>query len=318
MLELKGSRGFSIICILLLCSVLASFILLPSPALAQVVPAKISAFKITTQDGREVMGQPLIAGVVYDISFTIEVAAGVKDKAILGTDLEREGDRYWTLEGDYPGIDLSSWQPGQQSISFEMAEGTAHFVLTGYISKEYTTTTLENGEILHHGESLVVLALSLESGGSLEERSFEVIDDVLETYRDTLDVKVELTKEMEADAAYVDLVEAVLETAQTEADEGYTERALALLGIIPETGWATPQGSNMVLIVVIAVLAVIALLVLILLFRSKSEAGLLKRRADEEAKKLDIVSARVMKIGEKSLAGEISQVKDALESMSGR
>src|SRR5512139_516331 len=91
----------------------------------QLAPATITGVEVTTVDGKAVRDAPLMAGATYRISFTIEVAAGLKEAAVLKTSLDRASgsDRFWTLKGDYPGIDAASWQPGQATLSFDAVPG---------------------------------------------------------------------------------------------------------------------------------------------------------------------------------------------------
>jgi hypothetical protein len=310
-----------LVLLLCLCNLL---ILAPVPAIADVASAEIAAFDISTRDGTYTKGEPLVVGVNYEIRFTIDVATGVNDTIILQTDLQRSGDRYWELLNEnYSGIDLGSWTPGQPNISFNATPGTAAFVLTGTVPEEYTTTELENAEALHRSGSIMMLNLSLQSGGDLEGKSIEVIDSSILTYRDALSSRQGLLNKTETVPEYAGLVGKMISQAENQAESGYTERATALLQAIPVIDWPemVEEGSgssNVVLYVILAILAVIAVAVIVLMLRSRSTASFLKQRVDDQANKLDIVEARVQKLGEKSLTGEISQIRDTLRAMARR
>ncbi|MDY6911377.1 MAG: hypothetical protein SVM79_03340 [Chloroflexota bacterium] len=319
--------------------------LMVKPAQAQGVTAQITDLKITTIDGREV-SEPLISGVAYNVRFTIEVGVGILEKGVLTTDMALSGDRYWTLDGEYPGIDTSTWQPGQETLIFDLEQGTANLILTGLVPEETTTipvgpisdetsgtatqtsgtATQTSVEMLHRAGSIRLMEFSLESGQSLDVRTAEVIDNSIETYRDTLASRQALVAEIESVPEYIALVNGIIAQSQSIAGVGYTDRAIAMLQTIPESGWAAPviepeepeESSSMLFIIVITVLGVIAIIAIILFLRSKADASFVKQRADDEARKLDIMSARISKIGEKSLASDITQIKESLESISGR
>jgi hypothetical protein len=50
----------------------------------------------------------------------------------------------------------------------------------------------------------------------------------------------------------------------------------------------------------------------------RGEFAFAKRGADDQAKRLEILSSRVRGIGDSKLAGEIDKVKQELENISGR
>ena len=52
--------------------------------------------------------------------------------------------------------------------------------------------------------------------------------------------------------------------------------------------------------------------------RIRGEFAFAKRGADDQAKRLEILSSRVRGIGDAKLAGEIDKVKQELENISGR
>ena len=325
---LFSARAFSItntmvLGVLLVC-LCSALVLTPGLARADAASVEISAFEIFTKDGTYTEGEPLVVGVNYEIEFTIDVATGISDNIVLATGLERSGDRYWELKTEsYAGVDLDSWQPAQSSISFEAIPGTATFVLTGSAPEECTATELENGEALHRPGSIMMLNLSLDSAPDLVEEGIEVIDSSILTYRDALDSQHALLSKTSTISEYSSFVGAIIRQAEVQAEAGYTERATALLQVIPIVGWPElveedSGGSNVALYIVLAVLAVIAVVAIVLMVRGRSTVSFLMQRVDDQANKLDIVESRLQKLGEKSLTGEISQIRDTLRSMGRR
>jgi hypothetical protein len=175
---------------------------------AQVVPVKVISFQMTSVDGRAVGAQPLMAGATYKISFVLEVAAGVRDRITLKTDMARVSDRYWSLSGNYSGIDVRTWQPGQPELSFSPVEGRAQLELQGSIPDTYVQVKSPSGETLHVSKSISLLQVSLPNGRILENRTQEVIDTSIETYRAALTAKQQaLVANNSSDGRYVRLVE---------------------------------------------------------------------------------------------------------------
>ncbi len=312
--------------LILLLSLLCQLTLISLPAMAQVVPAQITDFQITTQDDRPVVAEELLASYTYKVHFTIDVAANVSGKVSLTTGMERDGDRYWSLAPgeNYAGIDLNTWQPGQANITFDPVQGKVSFVLEGHIPDNYTTeilvTQAGSQETLHFAQQIVLLELSVGDGDPLDIRSAEVIDASIQKYQDTLVAKQGLRETVETEPAYAALVTSIIDQAKQEKNAGRIDRAQSLLETIPNTGWVPLQeedseSSDVLFFIIIAVLGVIAVVAIVLLLRGKSETQFLKRRADDEARKLDLISARINRIGETSIADEIHRVKDSLDAI---
>ena len=296
-------------CILVAILLAASSLVYAIPsAQAQVVPAQISEYKISPKPDNF-----LISGVDYKVEFTLDIAAGIGGNLVLETDLERSTDRFWELKTrDYEGVNLQSWKPGQNTISFNAAAGTPTFVLTGYVPADATTNILQHptsGTItLHWPGTLCMLSFSLESGDVLEKLNADVIDDSILRYNDkiknwsqALNENPDLKKEIEK-----------------LADAGYTDQAIAILDTIPRSGWGTSDDSSTILYIVLAVIAVIAVAAIVVTLRSRSTIGFVKQRVVDQADKLDLVESRLHKLGEKSLINDVTQIRDSLREMGRR
>ena len=282
-------------------------------------PATITDVVVTTIDGKSVKDTPLMTGATYRVIFTIEVAAGLKEQAVLKTSLIRapNSDRFWTLKGDYAGIDATSWQPGQSTLSFDAVPGTAQLELEGSVPEEFVTETLSTGEVLHISKEIGLLELSMESGAVVSDFKLEVIDSSIEEYRSILDEKKQLIENMDADPAYASLVDALVASADAQASIGYTDFALETLEAIPDSGWVAPRTSSSYQWIIVGVLAVIAAALAFLLIQARNEAGFIKRQTDSQAKRLQILALKASRIGDSNLTEGIEQVRKELQQSAG-
>ena len=312
----KGFRHFALLVTLLL--VVGLGVVRPQHVEAQVVPIIVASFEVSTLDARRVGSQPLMAGATYQVSFTLEIAAGVKDKATLKTAMTRTGDRYWSMSGNYSGIDVKTWQPGQPEITFDTVEGKVQMKLQGSVPADFVEVDGPTGEEYHISKPISLLRVSLPGGRVLEEKSQEVIDKSIEDYRALLGEKQELLLNTGADRRYVALVESVVAASEIVAENGNTEGATDMLLAIPESGWIEPQQSSLYQWVIIGVLAAACAVLLLVYFRSRSEFEFARRRVDDEAKRLEVLSSRARGIGDSRLSEEIDKVRTNLEGMSGR
>jgi len=309
-------RRLSLPTTLLLAGLAAS---IPAHAQAQqLAPATITQVQVTTVDGKAVKDVPLMAGATYNVSFLIEAAAGLKEKAVLKTSLVRApgSDRFWTLKGTYAGIDATSWQPGQSTIYFDAVAGKAELQLQGSVPQDYVSQT-SGEEGLHAAKDIALLELSLESGPVVSAVKVEVIDSSIEEFRSILSAKKQLIAGMDADQSYIAMAEAVVASAEAQAKIGYTGLALDTLKAIPTSGWAAPRASTSYQWIIIGALAVIAALLGFLLMKARNEAGFVKRQTDGQAKRLQILALKASRIGDSSLTEGIEQVRKELQESAG-
>lgn len=293
----------------------------PQPAGAQqLAPASITEFAVTTMDGKPVRDDLLMAGATYKINFTIQAASGIKEKCVLKTDLARANglDHFWTLKGIYPGIDSTTWQPGQSTLTFIPAEGSAQLVLEGTVPEDFVLETLPDGTSLHLAKNITLLELSLESSGTvIANRQLEVIDSSIEEFRNVLSEKQGLLTTMTADPAYVDLARALVTSAETQAKLGQIDLATETLNALPESGWIKPQGSTFYQWIIAGVLGIIAAAAVFLLLKTRSEMGFLKSQADSQARNLQVLARKASRTGDSSLTAGIEQVRKELEQTLG-
>ena len=278
--------------------------------------AQVSSFHITTIDGKSVDNQTLMAGATYNIKFTIEIASGINNKVVLKTDLLKTGDHLWSLDTPYQGIDTTTWQPGQSEISFNAIQGTAQFELQGSVPVNYVLISLQNGENLHISKAISLVQVSLAGDTILDNRTQKVVDSSIDTYQSLLSNRESLVKDSKADSRYIELVNKMVASAQKEGDAGYTERASAMLQSVPTSGWIPQQSSNLLLWIIIGILAVLTLGGFFLTYKARTDLNFVKKRTDDQAKRLEIIASRIRSIGDANLAGEVTKVKQDLEEMS--
>ena len=292
------------------------------PASAQeLAPATITTFEITTIDGKAVKDAPLMTGGTYKVNFTIEVAAGLKENCVLKTSLERASgmDRFWTLKGTYAGIDSNAWQPGQSSFTFEAIEGTAQLELVGTVPADYLSKDLASGQTLNMSKTIRILELALASGTVVFNRQFEVVNNSIEEYRDALNAKKQLLENTEADPAYTNLVQGLINRAEAEASLGYTDMAMDTLNTIPTTGWIKPQNqaSSLYPWIIVGVLAILAAIALFLFMKTRGKIDYFRRQSDSQAKSLKILAKKASRIGDPSLTAGIEQMQKELDESTG-
>jgi hypothetical protein len=283
-----------------------------------VQPAAVSSFVVTSIDGADVTGQTLLAGAVYEISFTLSVAEGLKENIILDTGFQKTGDIYWRLASRYAGVDTQAWQPGMNVINFQAVAGDAQFVLKGMVPADYVMEVLDGDEVLHRAGRIRLLAVSLESGVLVEHWEADVTDQSIENFRDTLKAKDELLQNSQTQPVFADLVRANLRTARSLGEKGYIDRAMEIMKTIPDGGWPASERFELILMGTTGGAGLVAVLLFLLFVRAKSASSFIRQRVIEQVRRLDLTEAKITKTGDASLAGEVGDIKAELEKASGR
>lgn len=281
-------------------------------------PAIISEFRVRDPNGNDITGTPLVAGGTYTISFSVAVGATINDQIVMSTDFEKVGDRYWTLQNNYAGVDTNTWQPGSPSIMFRAIQGTAQFTLTGKVNANITTERVKDDKTIHFPVRIRALTMALQSTSSiLENRILDVTDQTLIQYETTLKSKQSLLASSQTIPQYATLAQSIIEQAQSLATAGYVEDATKLLSIIPSAGLPSPPGVESTFLYIAIGVGVVAALFAVMFMRASSAKSLIIRQTDDEAKKLDVLLVKATRI-DKSLATEIETIKKELEDLARR
>jgi hypothetical protein len=283
---------------------------------AEPQPVQISSFHVTTLDGKSVDNQTLMAGQAYNIKFTLEIASGINNKVVLKTELLPSGDHYWSLDSSYKGINADTWQPELSAISFDAIQGTIQLELQGSIPTNYALMTLPTGEDLHISKSISLIRLFLDSDAMLDNKTQQVIDTSIDTYESTFANSQSLLKDSKADSHYLELVKALVLSAQKEGDAGYTDRATAMLQSVSKSGLMAQQSSYVFSWVIIGILAVSTLTGFFIVYKSQRNLSFIKKKTDIQAKRLEFLASRLQGTGDTTIVGEITKVKQYLEKLS--
>lgn len=302
-------------------AILSLFLSYPvAPAEAQqAARVTLTGYKVQTIDGRDTK-EPLMAGSSYLIEFALQIPKDVRDTITLETDLKLVGNQYWALPTDYKGINLQTVVPARRQIAFSAEfEGKPKFTLTGAVPEDLTSVKDNSGKVIpgiHLKKPVRLLILSSASGTIKDERRMEAIDKSIETYQNTLAAKREVVESQSGEENFINIIRSLVKEAQTLAAAGYTDSATSLLKAIPDKGWPQPPTSNTLLYLVIGVVALVAVFAFFLVIKSRGASSYARNVIEDQVKRLDVVSVKAGRLGDKPLVQEINAVKDELDRIS--
>ena len=294
------------------------FVSLPYSYSQAPTPAIISDFSVKDPNGNDVTSKSLVAGGTYTFSFSVAIGTTLNDQIVMSTSLEKIGDRYWTLENNYQGVDTNTWQPGGPRVAFRAIQGTPKFTLAGKINSNMTLEIVKDGKVTHFPAKVLILSIALQSTQNvLDQKILNVTDQAIIQYQNTLDTKQNLLAGSQTIPQYVTLAQGIIEQAQALAKVGYVEDATKILSIIPSSGLPSPPGVESTFLYLAIGLGFVAALFAVMFLRANSGKSVIARQADEEAKKLDVLLVKANRI-DKTLAMEIETIKKDLEALTKR
>jgi len=250
---------------------------------------------------------PVLPGADISITFTVNVIASGEGDLTLRSGLSKPSSgTYWTYNDD--SYDLgSSFKPNSATTAFNWEEGTFEITLNGKVP---TSTSA--------AKSIIAVTLSGPSGSTLDTIKLTATTAEMGTFQTLLSQKqdeVEAMKASGVDPGYTDLCENILTNAQSVAESGDTEDAIALLNGI---GVNAPAGSFMQVAFypIVAVVAVVAVLFIVMFLRIRSKMSYFRLVVEDQIKDLEGLTLRASKI-DRAMSANLDSVKDRLKRLVG-
>jgi hypothetical protein len=251
---------------------------------------------------------PVLPGAGVSITFTVNViASGEGDLALRSGLSKPSSGTYW--EYSDTNYDLgSSFKPNTAQTSFNWVEGTFQITLNGVVPQSTSSS-----------KSITAVTLAGPSGSTLDTIKITATSAGMGNFQTLLNQKQDELDSLKAsgvDAGYTDLYETVLTTAQTVAEAGDTEDAIALLNGLNTSN--APAGSFMqtAFYPIVGVTAAIAVIFLVLFLRTRSKVSYFQLVVEDQVKDLEGLTLRAAKI-DRAMSANLDSVKDRLKRLVG-
>lgn len=305
--------------------------ILTLPSLLMVVSAQplpgphIQDFSVLDQSERNLSGKTLQVGQVYQSWFKLIInVTRAGGELILETNFERTGDAFWQLVNprDFAGIDTSTWTPGSRSIRVKEVAGVAQIGVRGRVPINLTVETLTPDLSRHFLKNFTIVQLRIAGApgsGVLDAKIVEVTDPVIQKYDELLAARKNLIGSTSTDPVFASVYNRLIALAQDFKKKGNVNGSIDVLNTLPAAAAGLPVAPTNDTTPFIAGLGGAAVVIVALGFmwvRSRSKVYYLNSKVDDQARKLDLTLVRLNKI-DKSLADEITQIKEELKRASG-
>ncbi len=270
---------------------------------------------------------PLLDGVELNVTLSIQVTASNPDQVLtLTTNMGHSSieDTYWELHStNFPGIDVNTFNPNQNTVTFNQTIGTLVISCYGNIPSGITQTqvgsiTLDKPVV----QTLVVL--TDPAGNQLDHIEVNVEDEAISQFATLYQSSVsegQTLSNQGVDPAYIALYQGVISTAYAEAQQGLVSNGINILTQLqnsessssPTAPAGTPIEATLFLPAVI-VLIVVILLVGFLFMRTRGKVSYNKLVIEDQIRDLEGLTLRTAKI-DKNLTISLESVKDRLKNL---
>ncbi len=311
-----------------------------APASAQVSSQWITNYTITElktgqilkqvdfTTGQNITNAPILAGAELNVTFTIKIATTSPNTNLqISTSMSHSGVQgtFWELQTKtYAGLSGSTYNPNQQTVSFNQMTGTLTMSCYGSISAGITQTQA-GGIIIDKKVDQALITLTDPVGNQLDKIGVSIVDAKIDQF-DTLfanaQSSVQTMRNNGVDPAYIALFESVVSNAQSQAGQGLVDNGIATLSQLSSIqSSSTPTSTNTPLESILFLPALIGLIVVVVLIgfmfvRTRGKLNYDKLVIEDQIKDLEGLTLRAAKI-DKNLTVNLESVKDRLKSLVG-
>jgi hypothetical protein len=252
---------------------------------------------------------PIIPGEAIKVTFNVNVFTSGSGSLRLSTSMQRAlQDKYWSLDTSYP---LSTdFNPNAQSTTFNWVQGGFTMTVYGIVPTVSTGQPMQFNAVSLYGPT---------SGIALDQITVPIVTAQMDQFLTLYDQKEAHLRTLISsgvDKGYIDLYTNVLNASQAEANQGYTDAAIALLNGLNVSNEPIASSTQALFLPVIVVLAAVAVVFVILFLRVRGKMSYFQLVVEDQIKDLEGLTIRASKI-DRAMSSNLESVKDRLKRLVG-
>ncbi len=278
---------------------------------------------VNFQTGMNTTIQPILVGDELNVTFAVTVSTSAPYASLqVSTTMSHSliESTYWQLQSNYAGINSQSYNPNQQSVSFNQTTGTLVMSCYGTIPQSATQTQI-GSLTLYKSAQPVLIKLVGPDGTVLDQITVSVIDSKISQYQTAYNSALAQVTNFQAqgvDPAYITLYKNVLDGAQTLANEGLVDNAIVTLTQLSASSPAsikTPVEATLFIPAVVG-LAVVLVIVAFLFVRARGKSSYYSLVIEDQIKDLEGLTMRAARV-DKTIASGLDGIKERLQQLVG-
>ncbi len=270
---------------------------------------------------------PILAGSELRIAITIQVTASNPSTSLrLSTNLEHSTQsNFWELPtDDYPGISRQTYNPNQQSITFNQTIGTLVIYCYGIIPAGVTQSQAGNSGItLDKQINKDIVTLTDPANTKLDAINVNIVDAKINEFATRLaaaQAEIQSMSDRGVDQSYIALSQSVVDGATSLASAGLVDVGINTLNQLAAVQNQNSPGSTntpieaTLFIPAVIVLIVVAALMGFMFMRANGKVSYNKLVIEDQIKDLEGLTLRAAKM-DRNMAANLNGVADRLKNL---
>jgi len=223
-------------------------------------------------------------------------------------------DRYWQLETqDYEFV---NYNPAKNYVEFQQVKGTFAITCYGRIPAGITQEQI-GGFVLHKPQDLSLIMLTSPGSELLDQIRTEVVDAEIAEYQNLLEkreAKLKTLKDTGVSPGYIEIYEGVLEQAETQAENGFVDEAIAILDLLAVSQEPVSSSVEFLFLPIMGGLAIAVVAVGFLYFRVRSNRNYVLSVIEDQIRDLEGVTLRASKF-DRTISSRLESIKERLKQL---
>lgn len=259
---------------------------------------------------------PLFGESELKVTITVDVAMTAPNTLKISTSMEHSTiqDRYWQLHSkDYPVVD---YNPNQPYVEFNQIKGNLSISCYGRIPKGITEEKID-GFVLHKPANYSLIKLTSPSGEILDQIKKDVLDPKLDEYQNLLEKredKLQTLRDTGVAPGYIELFESVIDQAETQAELGLVDEAIALLDLLAVSQEPVSSIVETLFLPAMVILSVAVVAVGFVFLRARGKINYVLSVIEDQIKDLEGLTLRASKV-DRTISSRLETIKDRLKGL---
>lgn len=259
---------------------------------------------------------PLIPGAELNVTFTVDVAVTAPNNLKLTTSMGHSTvqDRYWQLHST--GYPVVNYNPNNAYVEFNQVTGTLVMSCYGRIPVGITEEKID-GFVLHKPVNYSLVKLTSPSNEILDQINPAVIDAELDEYQNLLEKREDKLQNLQNTGVapgYIEIFESVLDQAETLAEVGFVDEAIALLDTLAVSQEPVSSIMETLFLPAMVILSVAAIALGFVFLRARGKVNYVLSVIEDQIKDLEGLTLRASKV-DRTISSRLETIRDRLKGL---
>jgi hypothetical protein len=262
------------------------------------------------------LDQPLVSGHSYNLTMSVNVPftqAQSEFQLTLSDKMSQKATQFWYLDSTYAGYDAQKFNGGLRTITFNQVQGTAILTVVFMVPQGFTLTSAGSLSLHAIKSNTNIVSIQVTGGANVGSFSSNISDESIQQYLAAYSTKSTYISQGKIDSSYTNLVDGILQQAQSIYQIGLPDNAKSILNNIDTAYFPAPPNNSMSMILIVAVvaIAIIAGIAAVLFLRTRTRLQYVMNGVNDVQKELASLEVSAAQ-SDARLAERITNIKKRL------